>query len=864
MRRCSALLACALACARTSAPPPPPAPAAVDPPGSYFGQPTLVRLRGAGFTLGAVQQLGGGGHIALQDDFRAFLGTAPLQDVRWVDLSTLLATVPANLPPGTYGLSIEGPYGSGTVDSVFRVVDAVPASLSASATAPAGVHVGVAFTVSQAIANTGGMTALGVAAGAPQLGGPLATIQAPTGVADIPAGGSAIFTWSVIASATGTLQLTLPVDGIDEVDHRALGAQSTLAVSVVSPAHLVATPQPVSSPEAVGLPIQLSLGVVNDGGADAVGVAPAALTGTTNVSVLGAPVAQDVPAGATRTFVWRIKGTAPGTVTLGTSGSGTDAIDGSSAAFAPVQWNPITFVTEAAFDATLTVPPGVLPGETLTVTFAVNNPTAVDAQNVQPALGRSGTAAASLVPQSAPAVANIAAGQTVTFIWTYTAGGAGTLQLDASARGTDASSGGPVSASRTATTLVSDAAPVAQDPFADGTAFSYVFAYAGRVYLGPSQDGTRAVRMQPDGTGVEAVQFHFVKDPNGVKNSASLPPPPNDYFPSLGFLGCTQNTLQCGPDNEDGRGLFTSFTSGGTEWLFAAGDRQQSVFRHTYVTTDTTTAPSFSPTFVNMGGGMRGATAAAALGTTLYVGIADGGGSGIPGVLPIVQPFDSSHVGSAMFPGSLLSTAGTAIVDSMAIFNGALYAANAGSCGRYDGVSWTSCKPSDPGWTGLTSVSTSKNSDFVPSDKAVPAMAVSGAKMYFARNTTSGPQLWACSPATGQPCTSTDWAQVAPNTTGNLQLSQFDDPTLGTVSLLAATAQHLYVGYDSAGGVALFRSTTTAPSAGADFQRWATSGLGANLTQIVDGHALTFGTREYVYLSARSASGPVQVYRVAQ
>jgi len=203
-------------------------PAAVDPPGSYFGQPTLVRLRGAGFTLGAVQQLGGGGNIALEQTFRAFLGTAQLQNVRWVDLNTLLAIVPGSVPPGSYGLSVEGPYGSGsTAGGVFRVVDAVPASLSASAVAPAGVHVGVQLTVSQTIANTGGMTALGVAAGRPQKSGPPATVQAPVGATDIPAGGSAIFTWRVVASATGTLQLTLPVAGIDEVDHRTLRAQSS-------------------------------------------------------------------------------------------------------------------------------------------------------------------------------------------------------------------------------------------------------------------------------------------------------------------------------------------------------------------------------------------------------------------------------------------------------------------------------------------------------------------------------------------------------------------------------------------------------------------------------------------------------------
>jgi len=856
LRRCSALLACALACARTSPPPPPPAPAAVDPPGSYFGQPTLVRLRGAGFTLGAVQRLGGGGNIALQQTFRAFLGTAELQNVSWVDSNTLLATVPASVPPGPYGLSVEGPYGSGTVDGVFQVVDAVPASLSASAAAPTGAHVGVELTVSQTITNTGGKTALGVAAGTPRQSGPPATIQVPVGTTDIPAGGSAIFTWRVVASAPGTLQLTLPVTGIDEVDHRTLRAQSTVTVSIVFPAHLVATPQPVSSPQAVGLPIKVSLDVLNDGGANALGVLPGGLTGTANVTVISAPGAQDIPAGATRTFQWTIKGTAPATATLGCAGGGTDAIDGSSVAFAPGQWNPITFVTEAAFDATLTVPPGVLPGETLTVAFVVNNPTAVDAQNVQPALALSGTAAASMVLQSAPVAANIPAGQTVTFTWTYTAGSAGMLQLDASAQGTDANSGGPVSVSRTATTQVSDAAPLAQDPFADGTGFSYVFAYSGRVYLGPSGDGTRAVRMQPNGTGAEAVDFAFQPDPSNNQNSAS---PPSAGFPSLGYVGCTADTLQCGPDNEDGRAFYVSFSSSGTERLFAAGNRQTSVIKHAYFTSDTTTAPAFNYTRTNIGGGMRGASAAAAAGTTLYVGIVNGGGSGVPAILPIPQPF--TNAGNATFPGQLINTNGVALVDSMLGVSGVLYAANAGGCVRYDGTTWTACTPSATQW-GLTPVTTAKSSDFVPADKAVPQMALFGGKLYLARNTTSGPQLWICN-TTPTTCAPADWALAAANGTGNTSLSQFGDATLNTVSLLVATSQHLYVGYDASSGVVLYRSTTVSPSLAADFARWAPAGLGAGMTQIVDGQALSFGGNDYLYVAARAPSGAVRVYRVA-
>src|SRR5207245_11252089 len=161
-------------------------------------------------------------------------------------------------------------------------------------------------------------------------------------------------------------------------------------------------------------------------------------------------------------------------------------------------------------------------------------------------------------------------------------------------------------------------------------------------------------------------------------------------------------------------------------------NRQTSVITHAYLTTDTSTAPSFSYTPLNVGGGMRGASSAAAAGTTLYVGIVNGGGSGVPAILPIPQPF--TNAGNAVFPSQLINTNGTALVDSMLGLNGVLYAANAGGCARYDGATLTACTPSTSAWGGLTPVTTSKVSDFVPADKAVPQMAASGGSLFLARN----------------------------------------------------------------------------------------------------------------------------------
>jgi hypothetical protein len=370
--------------------------------------------------------------------------------------------------------------------------------------------------------------------------------------------------------------------------------------------------------------------------------------------------------------------------------------------------------------------------------------------------------------------------------------------------------------------------------------------------------------MSFDGTGPEIVRFGFQTDFGNIRN-AVMPTPAS--FPTLGSIGCTPNTLQCGPDNEDGRGLFTSLIIGAKEWLFAAGGRQSSVLKHAYLSTDTTTTPSFRFLALNLAGGTRATTGVAGLGSDLYVAFANSSGSGFPEMLRMTGfPADSSQplnptISNPVVPGTLRSQ-GTGLIDSMIAVAGWLYAANDGGCARYDGTVWLTCTPSRTEWVAKQSISTIKSSDFVPSDKAVPQMAVFSGNLYLARNTTTGPQLWGCTPAAGV-CNAGDWSLVAPNVSGDVQLSQMNNPTLGTVSLLAASSQHLYVGYDSPGGLAIFRSVAPAPAAISDFTSVAPAGLGANLTRIVDGRALSVAGKEFLYLAARPENGPVRVYRAA-
>jgi len=299
-------------------------------------------LHGEDFTPAAAQRLNGGGEIEVDAVFRAFLGNVELEDVSWVDSYTLTAVVPPDLAAGTYALSVEGPYGLGMADGVFVVSDAVPAALTASASAPQRARLGLEFSIAQTVTNTGGMTARAVAAGSPVLSGS-AQVQPPAGTTDILPGASFVFIWRIRAGDPGVLDVTLPVAGVDEVDGRVVVAQTTNPVTVVSGPHLMATPQPAPPSAAVATPFPLAIDVLNDGGTDALGVYFADPSGAANVRVDSSPLPQDIPAGATRTFQWTVEGTSPGTATLGTSGAAMDPDTATSFPVVPVQWTPIVF-----------------------------------------------------------------------------------------------------------------------------------------------------------------------------------------------------------------------------------------------------------------------------------------------------------------------------------------------------------------------------------------------------------------------------------------------------------------------------------------------------------------------------------------
>jgi hypothetical protein len=208
------------------------------------------------------------------------------------------------------------------------------------------------------------------------------------------------------------------------------------------------------------------------------------------------------------------------------------------------------------------------------------------------------------------------------------------------------------------------------------------------------------------------------------------------------------------------------------------------------------------------------------------------------------------------------------------------------SCGD-----WSDSTPNALAYTAKPSLTTSKTSDLEPADRAIPAMASFNGRLYAARNTTTGPQLWSCNPSSGTECGPGDWSLVAANSVGGAQLTQFNDPDNAAITLLAATSQHLYVGFNNATrGAVIYRAALPSPPANpaalniSQFQGrlggpavdpscsgpgtactgFGGDGLGIGATRIYDGKVFNLSGAENLYVAAGTGTTPVRVVRATR
>lgn len=257
-------------------------------------------------------------------------------------------------------------------------------------------------------------------------------------------------------------------------------------------------------------------------------------------------------------------------------------------------------------------------------------------------------------------------------------------------------------------------------------------------------------------------------------------------------------------------------------------------------------------------------------------------------------------------------------VDSLFVFNSKIYAANGGyhsvggngSIIRSNNSNPAVCTAEDvcPDWTEIGprtdakwhnsptnnrfSLQLTKIANIIQNDRAFAQFAQFNGNLYVTRTActiadgggsgaqTSAPaadagcndgtdtnrvaQLWKCTPATtgsATDCDAGDWTVVGDNSTG---ITNFGSAGNKTMSMLVANGSYLYVGFDNANGIEIWRTNTANPgSSSASWSQISTAGLGdiTNLKQIFSAITIQDGTDYYIYIAAGKNGVPIAIYR---
>jgi hypothetical protein len=793
------------------------------------------------------------------------------------------------------------------------------ALISSLTVSPAVVNAGQRMTLTLRLTNPGEIAVLGVVPGTPVVSGSLAVPNSgpePESV-DIPAGESRELTWTYVAGPEGTLAFQVGAvgrDGFSGVEVQAPEARSA-DVPVQVPGAL--SPRFTSVPTSVnvGQLFDVELEVHNPGAATVLGVKPEGMGCTGQVVLVSGPepASVDIPGGDSKLFRASLKSASEGSCAIGVVVSGVDQTSG-AVVKSPSVTAPLNVRRPAQLTVRFSAPSRVGPGRTFKVGLEVTNTGSSTAQGVLPGPPVASSSVAVFGSADNTSPVDLAGGASATFTWNYRADHAGQVFFTGGASGIDGTSGAEV-ASGNATSgnvRVVEAEQLVSNPLGDGSPFAQVVDYNGRLYVGPNRNGTGGVSVDLDGLGGSSFGFFLHKDTTGSNLSQNSSA--SSTYPSIGATGCAANTAACGPDNEDGRGFFFSGLVGTQPWLGIGGARSGGDLDYVYLGQDTDDLGTMYLRYLDLslvlGGQTKGFSAALFFQDRLYLGFPDGGGSRpylvVAKRLPTADPgldaaagVDVESLQADKMPGIGLNGTPTnkfaspLLIDTLAAFNNRLYVANNGGCVRSTSptpraygtapADWASCTPSLAAWSSLTSKTATKAADLEPADRAVPRMAVFQGRLYLARNTTVGPQLFMCTPGTSgstTDCDPGDWSLVAANSTGNTLLSQFDEPGNTALSLLMATPRSLFVGFNNGTkGAVVLRSSgaTPVPTASADFvgkdgcsatqlaagcAGVGGNGLGTGATRLFDGVVAGAADSESLYLTAGDGTGPVGLYRL--
>ncbi|MDP3154575.1 MAG: hypothetical protein Q8N23_17990 [Archangium sp.] len=860
----------------------------VEPAWAFTTQTTSIELRGAAFMLRPTLRLGSVvDDVSVDARFVVFLGEQRLDEVTWVDPSALRAVVPAGLPPGRYDVRLVDPYGVEAALTGAFEVRAPPSTLSATSTWDRRVYsVGQPIKVEVQAHNAGPTLVRGVA---PVLVVSPMTLVAPlteTPPRDLAGGATENFPLVLEALAPGSLTIDVSARGVEALTASpVVTSPQRQTLTIVTTAQLSLQLEASAPQLEVGQALTLRATVLNTGQAAALAVSPVVRLDGDGLTALLSPNDSDVGA-APVLFEWQYQAVSAGTVVLTVAAGGFDensaqptnvAVASVSVEIRNPTGSPDGGADAGAVDAGSTEDAGAVDAGSIDDAGAADAGSAEDAGAADAGAVDAGAADAGAVDAGAADAGAVDAGA-----------------VDAGAVDAGAVDAGAVDAGAEARTLFAD-------PFGDGTTATFVVGYRSKVYVGPNKTGAGAIRFDPDGTSPESISFAFQRDSigNSSANTSSSP------YPSIGATGCTANSAGCGPDNENGRALFFAAEVADAGWLGVAGAKTGQNFSYVYLTPDSDAVLDFRYVDVSssVGGGTCILSSATTLAGRLYLGLGGSSGGRRPGLLalsaappsPGLDPTSAQLVDldADKMPG--IANGGGAgndiMVDAMGVLNDRLYLGAYGGWVRstvatprsfaLNASDWAACTPTDAAYAAKTSTTTTKRADLEPADRAIPAFATYAGRLYVARNTTLGPQLWGCDPATSgsaTDCDPGDWTLVAPNTVGDTQLTQFNDVGNTRITLLQATASHLFVGFNNTvRGVVTFRSVSLSPQTRADFtgrgdcaatqyplscDGYGTSGLGVGASRVYSSVVLPFAGSDFLYVAAGNGTTAAKIIRV--
>jgi hypothetical protein len=392
--------------------------------------------------------------------------------------------------------------------------------------------------------------------------------------------------------------------------------------------------------------------------------------------------------------------------------------------------------------------------------------------------------------------------------------------------------------------------PFFDDPFQDGSTFSFAFEYDNKVYLGTNDKNNGAVRFEANGANSIGVGFRFIN--NSALSLSCAATNGFGFILSNTLANATCGTGNSGPNAEVGAVSFTAVTltdasSNNYEVLMTGVLKYNSIDR-VYYTQDKDTTLAMRNVGLAQANGVNtnSTTNVYGTGNGVYAFVASAHNSAPQGTSytatfssGVVTIGTTTGMGLQLWPGigksgSPSNPNGDVVgIDMVKQIDTTIYLANNGGVVRVtrdkmlSGKTLTPSNSSQVGTYYGPVVVTPTHADFTgtslylpttnsitggglgklrPGEKAYPFIVKFQGDLYLARNVATGAnstnlrgELWRCTPNGAGECAAADWTRII--TGSETRVVSSNEQELGTthkaISMLTTNGSNtLYVGFD--------------------------------------------------------------------